>query len=120
MKKLLIAFFVILLPAVGYAAIPKDATLSWIAPTTNTDGSIVTDLAGFKVYCGKSTGYYTITQDVGNVLEYKVSDTLPADGIYFCVATAYDSSGNESAYSNEVSFPLDRFAPAPPTGVRAR
>lgn len=121
MKKIFLSFCMLLvLPMTAEAALPKDATMSWTAPATNTDGSPLEDLAGYRVHCGKTTGSYTITQDVGNVLEYKVSDTLPTDGVYFCVATAYDTSGNESAYSNEVTFPLNRLAPAPPAGVRVR
>ena len=32
------------------------ATLSWTPPTTNTDGSSLTNLAGYKVYWGPSQG----------------------------------------------------------------
>ena len=34
------------------------ATLSWTPPTTNTDGSPLTNLAGYKVYWGPSQGTY--------------------------------------------------------------
>ena len=92
-------------------------TLSWQAPTTNEDGSPLTDLAGYKLYCGPSMGNYLPIKDVGNVLEYPISNDLQ-DGTHFCVATAYDTSGNESAYSNEVVFPLDRRAPGAPINLR--
>ena len=36
------------------------------------------------------------------------------DGTYFWVLTAYDISGNESGYSNEVTTSLDSTSPAPP------
>jgi hypothetical protein len=40
--------------------------------------------------------------DVGNVTEYTLHD-LEDDVVYYFVITAYDSEGNESGYSNQVS-----------------
>jgi ABC-type glycerol-3-phosphate transport system substrate-binding protein len=34
----------------------NSATLTWDAPTTNVDGTPLTDLAGYKVYYGTSLG----------------------------------------------------------------
>ncbi len=31
-------------------------TLAWDAPTTNTDGTPLTDLAGYKIYYGPTSG----------------------------------------------------------------
>ena len=77
------------------------ATLSWDAPTTYTDGTPLTDLAGYKVYMGTSSGNYTTVVDVGNVATYVVSNLAP--DTYFFVVTAYDSASNESSFSNEAS-----------------
>ena len=120
MKKLFILFLLLLPLTVVFAAIPKDAILNWSAPTTNTDGTPVTDLAGYRVYCGTVTGIYPTVMDVGNITSYKVSDILTADKTYYCAITAYDFNGNESAYSNEVTFPLDRLGPVAPTGLKVR
>ena len=106
MKKMLLCLTFILTCATAALAVPPvDPVLSWIAPTTYEDGAALTP-AGYKIYCGTSTGVYTITQDVGNMAEVKTSDFLPTNATYFCAATVYDSLGVESAYSNEVSFPL--------------
>ncbi len=78
------------------------AVLTWDPPTTNVDGSPLTDLAGFKVYYGTSSRTYTGSIDVGNVETYTVSG-LPKGQTYYFAVTAYDTSGNESDYSNEVS-----------------
>ncbi|MBI5588815.1 MAG: PKD domain-containing protein [Deltaproteobacteria bacterium] len=78
------------------------ATLSWTAPTTNADGTALTDLAGYKVYYGTSTGNYTQTINVGNVMTYQVA-SLTDGGTYYFSVTAYDTAGNESGYSTEVS-----------------
>ncbi len=77
------------------------ATLAWSAPTTNTDGTPLTDLAGYKVYYGTSSGNYTQSINIGNVTTYTVSNLSP--GTYYFSVTSYDSSGIESTYSNEVS-----------------
>jgi hypothetical protein len=87
--------------------------LSWTPPTTNSDGTPLTDLAGYKVYCGTVSGKYTVKKDVGNVVKWDSKPILP-DGHWYCVVTAYDYSGNESKYSNEVNYKLDRLAPAGP------
>lgn len=83
------------------AAVAGEATLSWSAPTTYTNGSTMTDLAGFKVYYGTAPGAYTQTIDAGKVGTYKVSSL--GNGTYYFAVTAYNAAGTESAYSNEVS-----------------
>lgn len=84
-------------------------TFTWDMPTTNTDGSPTTDLAGARIYCGPASGNHALLVDVGLVTAY-TSDTF-ADGTHYCVATAYDIAGNESVKSNELFFTLDRLAP---------
>jgi len=78
------------------------ATLSWDAPTTYVDGRPLGDaLGGFKVYYGTSSRNYTHVVDIGKVTTYRVAGLSPAT--YCFAVTAYDRSGNESDYSNEVS-----------------
>ncbi len=78
------------------------AMLSWDAPQTYTDGRPLGDaLGGFKVYYGTSSRNYTHVVDVGKVTTYRVVGLSPAT--YYFAVTAYDRSGNESDYSNEVS-----------------
>lgn len=77
------------------------AILSWNPPTTNADGTPLTDLAGYKVYYGTTLPrVYGSPVDVGNVTTYIASNLLSGATYYFAV-TAYDISGNESSYSNE-------------------
>lgn len=82
-------------------AFAGDATLSWAAPATYTNGTPLTDLAGYKVYYGTASGAYTQSADVGKVTSYKISN-LP-NATYFFAVTAYNTAQTESAYSNEVS-----------------
>jgi hypothetical protein len=81
-------------------AFPAQVTLSWDPPTTNVDGSPLTDLAGFVVYYGPESGVYTRSIDAGKVDKYTVN--FLDNGTYFFAVTAYDTIWNESAYSNEV------------------
>ena len=78
----------------------SQVTLSWTPPTQNSDGSPLTDLAGYNVYYGTSSGNYTSTINVGNVTTYTF--TTLAAGTYYLAVTAYDTSGNQSVYSGEV------------------
>lgn len=82
------------------------ATLEWTAPTMNSDGSALTDLAGFRVYYGTSSGSYPHSIDVGKVTTYPVPD-LPRSVRYFFVVTAYNQVGVESDPSNEGSKMID-------------
>ncbi len=83
----------------------NSAVLTWNAPTTNEDGTPLTDLAGYKIYYGMSHGKYTKVIDVGNITRHKVKGLEP--GAYYFVVTAYDTEGNESTYSNEVSKKIE-------------
>ena len=78
-------------------------TLTWTAPTLNTDGSPLTDLAGYKIHYGTKPGHYPVTIHVDNpgltiyVVEYLTPNT------YYFVVTAINSTGTESQYSGEAS-----------------
>ena len=90
--------FRITVSAFGHASV----TLSWTIPSTNEDGTPLTDLAGFRIYYGGRTGNHTDTTNIDNPgVSALVIDNLSFDSTYFFVITAFDESGNESAFSNE-------------------
>lgn len=99
-----------------------NADLSWTAPTLNTDGSPLTDLAGFIVYYGLTQGGpYTTEEQINDPAAVGlITQDISPDGMYYFVVTAFDSSGNESAFSNEVSKEIIGNVvvppPPPPTG----
>lgn len=75
--------------------------ISWVAPTENVDGTVLTDLAGYRIYYGtESRGYSDMVElmDPGATSHALNLST----GDYHVAMTAIDSDGNESAYSNEV------------------
>lgn len=70
------------------------AVLEW-------DPVVATDLAGYRIHYGTTTGSYPSSADAGT------STTITLNGLtsgrrYYFVVTAVDSSGQESSYSNEV------------------
>jgi hypothetical protein len=79
------------------------ATLSWTPPTRNTNGTALSNLAGYRIYYGTSANNLTRTVQVGNagLTRYVLSD-LSAATWYFSVR-AYTSAGAESSNSNTVS-----------------
>jgi hypothetical protein len=76
--------------------------LTWTVPTTNNDGTPVTNLSGYKVYWGNASGTYQQSVDVGNQTSYLLNSLTDGTTYYFAVA-AYDSTGRESGYSKEIS-----------------
>jgi len=79
------------------------ATLSWLAPTTNTDGAALTDLSGYHIYYGMNPGDLTQTVNLAGVgLQTYVIDGLGTGTWYFAIK-AVTSAGVESALSDIVS-----------------
>jgi hypothetical protein len=76
-------------------------SLSWSPPTQNTDGSSLTDLAGYKLYYGQSSGTYdkSIRIDNPSISTYVIDNLVP--DTYYIVATAFNSAGVESGFSGE-------------------
>ncbi len=77
-------------------------SLAWDAPTTNSDGSPLTDLAGYYIYYGTASGVYGVPVDAKNVTSYTLAGLTPGQ-TYFIAVTAFDTSQNESQFSDEVS-----------------
>jgi hypothetical protein len=61
-------------------------------------------VAGYRIYYGVTSRNYSIHVDVGNVTNTTILG-LQDGVVYYFAATAYDVSGNESGYSNEISYP---------------
>jgi chitinase len=98
----------IIVGVIASNASAAQVTLAW-------DPNTEIDLAGYKVHYGTASGSYTVHTDVHKVTTYAVTG-LTAGQTYYFAATAYDASGNESGYSNPVSYavPAANVAPAIP------
>lgn len=75
--------------------VPCEISLWWDAdPTTN--------VAGYNIWVGASTTNYGTHIDVGNVTNTIIA--VAPNATYFVAATAYDSQGINSPFSNELMF----------------
>jgi hypothetical protein len=88
---LILCFF--LSYSISYAA---QATLTWDPPV------ISTDVTGYMIHYGTTSGTYSQGIDVGKTTSYTVSN-LTAGLRYYFAATAYNRAGQQSGYSNEVN-----------------
>lgn len=79
------------------------ATLHWTPPTQNTNGSTLTNLAGYRIYYGTSSSALTQTINISSagITSYVISNL--SRGTYYFAITAYNSSGAESTRSTTVS-----------------
>lgn len=84
----------------------RSAELSWNAPAANTDGTLLSDLAGYRVYYGTSASLRNRTVDVNNptVTTFVVENLQP--DVYFFSVRAVNANDVESADSNVVSADL--------------
>ncbi len=94
---------VLVLHPFGHAFVfAGDAILSW-------DPNPEPDLGGYNVHYGTATGAYSVVTNVGNTTTHTVMGL--GAGTYYFAVTAYDTAGNESGVSNEVSKSLTDTTP---------
>jgi len=82
-------------------AAPGSVTLTWTAPTMNTDGTTLTDLNGYTVYYGTAPGSYPNNIEISNagITTYVIDNLSP--NTYYFVLTSLNGQDVESAFSNE-------------------
>lgn len=80
----------------------QNVSLAW-------DASPDPDVVGYYIYYGAASGDFTNRVSVGNVTSTTVSN-LVEGALYFFAATARNTSGLESDFSNEVTYTV----PMPP------
>jgi hypothetical protein len=79
------------------------ASLSWTPPTQNTDGTALTNLAGYRILYGTDSRALAHSVKITNpsVSTYVVENLSPAT--WYFVVKAYTASGSESDASNLAS-----------------
>jgi len=91
------------LPAFSLAvvqAVTGAVTLTWVPPTTNTNGSALTDLAGYRVSYGRSSTSLDQLMQISNAgLTTYTIDGL-AQGTWYFTISAYSNAGAQSDPSN--------------------
>lgn len=110
MKKIII--LIILLVTVSAYALPVNITFMW-------DKNTEPDLAGYNLYQSSQSGDYSSDPSaviIGDANQYTYQVEMESGIALYWVLTAFDTSGNESGYSNEVTHTIyiDNNAPAVP------
>jgi Putative Ig domain len=84
-----------------------NATLSWTAPTQNTDGTSLTNLAGYRIYFGTSAAALTRSVQIANsgIVNYVVSNLSP--GTWYFSIRAYSTANVESTASAVASAAIN-------------
>lgn len=112
---------ILLLLMLSMPAFAGDVTVLWDAPTTNTNGSTLTNLDGYFVKWGTTSGTYTNSENVTNEALTEWTVTGLTEGVtYYFVTTAYNTSGAESSPSNEVIYNVPDLVPSPPTNLQVQ
>jgi hypothetical protein len=79
------------------------ATVSWVPPTENEDGSALTDLARYRVLYGRTSSNLDQSLVVNNAGASTASIDNLSPGTWFFGVVAINSVGTESALSNIAS-----------------
>lgn len=107
-------------------------TLRWTPVTVRADGSVLTNLAGYKIYRGPNDmDLSTLVATITNAGVVSYNDPV-SPGTYYYAMTAFDADGLESDFSTKVSVvtkgaqattsvttaitPPPQIKPAPPGG----
>lgn len=83
----------------------RDVVLAW-------DASPDATVTGYNVYHGVASRNYTNTLNAGSNLTAQCSNLVGTVRYYFA-ATAYNASGTESVYSDELVYTVPATPPTP-------
>jgi hypothetical protein len=104
----IILFFNFVQAIKAFIPAPLSVNLAWNA-------SLDPNVIGYRIYSGVASDTYTNKVDVGNVTNTTIP-SLVAGVTYYFAATAYDSFGQESGFSNEASY----LVPLPVQSIQIR
>lgn len=90
-------------PAPAPAPATYSATISWSVPLLNTNGTSLTDVAGYRVYYGTNPSSLSNAMLVSGAGVGSVVVSGLIQGTYYFAVSTVNSSGVESAPSNPVS-----------------
>ncbi len=93
------------------------AVIAWTAPTTNSDGSALTDLASYKILFGTSSTSLTQTQTVSDPKATSATVAALGAGTWYFAVRSVNSKGVESANSNLAQKTVNAASAAKSLGV---
>lgn len=113
-KSLLACCSLILVVAAGLLLPPFIDTAHSATVTLAWDANPEPTVVGYRLYLGTSPGYYTSSVDVAASTRATVSSLI--EGVtYYMAVTAYDTSGNQSGYSDEIVYTVPAGAGTEPS-----
>jgi hypothetical protein len=134
MKYFRLSFLGVLILFLSQVSHAADVTLTWSAPTANSDGSTPPVIGGYNIYSASTDAALTAlpdtihggkTNSVGNVLTYTYKNVAPGT-YYYAVTTWYCAPGqtgtacSESRQSAHVSTTVapPQRVPGPPANTK--
>jgi hypothetical protein len=95
--------FSITVPSQGAELPPAAVTIAWTPPTENTNGTALTNLAGYHLYYGTSQSNLNKVVDITNpgLASYVLSDL--SSGTWYFALTSVNTAGVESVRSAVIS-----------------
>jgi hypothetical protein len=102
LRRQLILLIFLLTPS-AFSLLPFTSAAHAAAVTLAWDSNQTLAVAGYRVYYGTTSGHYTNMISVGNKTSYTITN-LNTGRTYYFAATAYDYSGNESGFSQEIQY----------------
>ncbi|MBI4768084.1 MAG: FG-GAP repeat protein [Deltaproteobacteria bacterium] len=94
-------FFFFFLLSVFFSIFAQQGHCAQVSLTWDPNSE--SDLAGYKIYSGVQSRNYSRNVDVGNTTSYTLTG-LDLGVTYYIAATAYNTQGLESGFSNEVTY----------------
>ena len=87
----------------------KSITLSWSPPTRNSDGTSLTNLAGYTLHYGTASQDYTGSIEITTPAQtsYVVSGSNFPPGKYYFAISAYNAQQVSSSLSGEITVIVD-------------
>lgn len=118
MKKLLV--LLLALPAFAQTISPYSASLSWTAPTANTDGSAITGSLTYNIYQGASGALGATPVQTGITTTSATITAGLSAGATVCFAVTAVEGGVESAQSAQACKTFPKPVPVSPTGLTVK
>jgi Putative Ig domain len=99
--------FAVTVPSQGASLPPSAVTIAWTPPTENTNGSTLTNLAGYHIYYGTNQSNLNKVVDITNpgLASYVLSDLT--SGTWYFALTSVNAAGVESVRSSVISTVVD-------------
>lgn len=85
----------------GAKGVAPTATMSFVPPTVNTDGTAIAAPLTYNIYQGTATGAEVKVASGAKGTPIVVNTGVVANTTYYWKISVVDASGNESALSNE-------------------